>query len=126
VAWSWSRVGPAADVFAAPTDGSAPPVRLTASAEGDTAVASWTPDGEAILVTQDTDGDERARLYRVRLDAPGVMEPLTGPEPNYYLGGGQLHPNGRWLFYSANLDAESGEETEEDRLYRHDLEAAGS
>jgi dipeptidyl aminopeptidase/acylaminoacyl peptidase len=122
VAWSWSRVGPAADVFAAPTDGSAPPVRLTASAEGDTAVASWTPDGEAILVTQDTDGDERARLYRVRLAEPGLMEPLTGPEPNYYLGGGQLHPNGRWLFYSANLDAESGEETEEDRLYRHDLE----
>jgi len=125
VAWSWSRVGPAADVFAAPTDGSAPPVRLTASAEGDTAVASWTPDGEAILVTQDTDGDERARLYRMRLDAPGVVEPLTGPEPNYYLGGGQLHPNGRWLFYSANLDAESGEETEEDRLYRHDLEGGG-
>jgi len=125
VAWSWSRVGPAADVFVAPTDGSAPPVRLTASAEGDTAVASWTPEGEAILVTQDTDGDERARLYRVRLDAPGVMEPLTGPEPNYYLGGGQLHPNGRWLFYSANLDAESAEETEEDRLYRHDREGGG-
>jgi len=125
VAWSWSRVGPAADVFAAPTDGAAPPVRLTASAEGDTAVASWTPEGEAILVTQDTDGDERARLYRVRLDAPGVMEPLTGPEPNYYLGGGQLHPNGRWLFYSANLDAESAEETEEDRLYRHDREGGG-
>jgi dipeptidyl aminopeptidase/acylaminoacyl peptidase len=123
VAWSWSRVGPAADVFAAPTDGSAPPVRLTASAEGDTAVASWTPDGEAILVTQDTDGDERARLYRVRLAEPGVMEPLTGPEPNYYLGGGWLHPNGRWLVYSANLDAESGEETEEDRLYRQDLES---
>ena len=125
VAWSWSRVGPAADVFVAPTDGSAPPVRLTASAEGDTAVASWTPEGEAILVTQDTDGDERARLYRVRLDAPEVMEPLTGPEPNYYLGGGQLHPNGRWLFYSANLDAESAEETEEDRLYRHDREGGG-
>jgi hypothetical protein len=88
-------------------------------------VASWTPDGESVLVTQDADGDERERLYRVRLSEPGVMEPLTGPEPNYYLGGGQLHPNGRWLFYSANLDAESGEETEEDRLYRHDLEGGG-
>ena len=121
VAWSWSRVGPAADVFAAPTDGSSPPVRLTETAEGDTVVASWTPDGGAVLVSQDTDGDERARLYRVRLDDPGVMEPLTGPDPNYYLGGGQLHPNGRWLFYSANLDAESGQETEEDTLYRHDL-----
>ncbi|HKH11830.1 MAG TPA: alpha/beta fold hydrolase [Rubrobacter sp.] len=122
VAWSWSRLGPAADVFAAPTDGSSPPVRLTETAAGDTAVASWAPDGGSVLVTQDTDGDERARLYRVRLDAPGVMEPLTGPDPNYFLGGGQLHPNGRWLVYSANLDARSGEETEEDALYRHDLE----
>lgn len=122
VAWSWSRLGPAADVFAAPVDGSSPPVRLTQTGEGDTFVASWTPDGEALLVTQDTDGDERARLYRVRVDGPGVMEPLTGPYPNYYLGGGQLHPNGRWLFYSANLDAETGEEAETDTLYRHDLE----
>ena len=122
VAWSWSRLGPAADVFAAPIDGSSPPVRLTQTSEGDTMVASWTPSGEAVLVTQDTDGDERERLYRVRLANPGVMEPLTGPGPNYYLRGGQLHPNGRWLVYSANLDAESGEEIEADRLYRQDLE----
>ena len=123
VAWSWSRLGPAADVFAAPTDGSSPPVRLTETAEGDTMVASWAPDGESVLVTQDTDGDERARLYRVRLAEPGVMEPLTGPDPNYYLRGGQMHPNGRWLFYAANLDAGSGEETEEDGLFRHDLQS---
>lgn len=122
-AWSWSRLGPAADVFAAPVDGSSSPVRLTETVEGDTVVASWAPDGGAVLVLQDTDGDERARLYRVRLEAPGVMEPLTGPDPNYYLGGGQLHPNGRWLFYSANLDAESGEEVEADRLFRHDLQS---
>jgi dipeptidyl aminopeptidase/acylaminoacyl peptidase len=123
VAWSWSRLGPAADVFAAPTDGSSPPVRLTETTEGDTMVASWAPDGESVLVTQDTDGDERARLYRVRLAEPRIMEPLTGPDPNYYLRGGQMHPNGRWLFYAANLDAESGEETEEDGLFRHDLQS---
>jgi dipeptidyl aminopeptidase/acylaminoacyl peptidase len=50
------------------------------------------------------------------------MEPLTGPDPNYYMGGGQLHPDGRSLIYAANLDAESGEEIETDRLYRHDLQ----
>jgi len=122
VAWSWSRLGPAADVFAAPTDGSEPPRRLTETAEGDTLAVSWTPDGEALLVRQDRDGDERAQLFRVRLAEPGTMEPLTGPDPNYYLGGGQLHPDGRWLIYAANLDAESGEETETDRLYRHDLQ----
>jgi dipeptidyl aminopeptidase/acylaminoacyl peptidase len=121
VAWSWSRLGPAADVFATPTDGSQAPLRLTQTAEGDTEVVSWTPDGKSVLVSQDNGGDERVRLFRVRLAEPGTMEPLTAADPNYYLRGGQLHPNGRWLVYAANLDAESGVETETDRLYRHDL-----
>jgi len=122
VAWSWSRLGPAADVFAARTDGSGPPLRLTETAEGDTVAVSWTPDGGALLVSQDHQGDERARLFRVRLVEPGTMQPLTGPDPNYYLVGGQLHPDGRSLIYAANLDAESAEEIGTDRLYRHELE----
>ncbi len=122
VAWSWSRLGPSADVFAAPTDGSQPPLRLTETVEGDTMVVSWTSQGDAVLVSQDNDGDERVRLYRVRLAEPGVMEPLTAANPNYYLRGGQLHKDGRWLIYAANLDADSGEEIETDRLYRHDLQ----
>ena len=121
VAWSWSRLGPAADVFAAPTDGSRPSLRLTQTVEGDTVVVSWTSDGGSVLVSQDNDGNERVRLFRVGLDEPGVMEPLTAADPNYYLRGGQLHRDGRWLIYAANLDAESGEEIETDRLYRHDL-----
>jgi dipeptidyl aminopeptidase/acylaminoacyl peptidase len=121
VAWSWSRLGPAADVFAAPTDGSQAPLRLTQTAEGDTEVVSWTPDGKSVLVSQDNDGDERVRLFRIRLAEPGTMEPLTPANPNYYVSGGQLHPNERWLVYAANLDPESGEETEADQLYRHDL-----
>ena len=42
---------PAADVFAAPTDGSALPIRLTETAD-DTLVASWTPDSRAVVVGQ--------------------------------------------------------------------------
>ena len=122
VAWSWSRLGPAADVFAAPTDGSQPPLRLTKTVEGDTMGVSWTSDSDAVLVSQDHDGDERIQLFRVRLADPGVMKPLTAASPNHYLRGGQLHKDGRWLIYAANLDAESGEETETDRLYRHDLQ----
>jgi Tol biopolymer transport system component len=77
VAWSWSRLGPAADAFAAPTDGSQAPLRLTETMEGDTMVVSWTSDSAAVLVSQDNDGDERVRLFLVRLADPGVMEPLT-------------------------------------------------
>jgi dipeptidyl aminopeptidase/acylaminoacyl peptidase len=122
VAWSWSRLGPAADVFAAPTDGSQAPLRLTETIEGDTMVVSWTSDSAAVLVSQDNDGDERVRLFRVRVACPGVMEPLTAADPNHYLRGGQLHKDGRWLIYAANLDAASGEEIETDRLYKHDLQ----
>jgi dipeptidyl aminopeptidase/acylaminoacyl peptidase len=121
VAWSWSRLGPAADVFAAPTDGSRTPIRLTETPD-DTLVVSWTPDSEAVVVGQDRDGDERARLFLVRLSNPGSLEPLTEASPNYYVRGGQVHGDGRWLVYGANLDAESGEEIEETWIYRHDLE----
>ena len=120
VAWSWSRLGPAADVFAAPTDGSAPPIRLTETAD-DTLVASWTPDGRAVVVAQDRNGDERVRLFLVRLANPGSVEPLIEASPNYYIRGGQVHRNGRWLVYGANLDAQSEQEIEETWIYRHDL-----
>jgi dipeptidyl aminopeptidase/acylaminoacyl peptidase len=120
VAWSWFGVGPAADVFAAPTDGSAPPLRLTETPD-DTLVVSWVPDSSAVLVRQDHDGNERAQLFRVDLERPGVMVPLTEERPNYFLRGGQLHPNGRWLVYGANVD-EAGREIEPTCVYRHDLE----
>ena len=121
VAWSWSRLGPAADMFAAATDGSVAPVRLTETPD-DTVVVSWTPDSRAVVVAQDRDGDERTRLFRVELDKPGIMEPLIEESPNYYVRGGQLHPDGRWLIYGANLDPETGKEIEATWILRHDLE----
>jgi dipeptidyl aminopeptidase/acylaminoacyl peptidase len=121
-AWTWYRTGPAADVYAAPTDGSAPPIRLTETAD-DTLVVSWSPDSRALLVAQDHDGDERAQLLRVDLDRPGVLQPLTEPSPHFFLRGGQLHPNGRWLVYAANWDEAAGQEIEATWVYRHDLES---
>ncbi|MGF1471342.1 MAG: alpha/beta fold hydrolase [Rubrobacteraceae bacterium] len=120
VAWSWSQPGPAAEVFGATTDGAGSPVRLTASPE-DTLVVSWTPDSRAVIVGQDRDGDERVRLFRVKLERPGVMEPLTDESPDYYIRGGQLHPNERWLVYGANLDPATGREIEATWILRHDL-----
>jgi hypothetical protein len=39
VAWTWAGAAPHADVYAAPTDGSAPPVRLISSEENTTLVS---------------------------------------------------------------------------------------
>ena len=122
VAWVWYGVGEAADVYAAPLDGSRPPIRMTASGE-DTFLVSWTPDSRAVLVTQDVGGDERAQLFRIDLDHPQAMIPLTDPAPNYYLRGGELHPNGRWLVYGANADFTTGQEIEPTWVYRQDLQS---
>lgn len=120
VAWNWSRLGPATDVYATPTDGSRPLVRLTDTPD-ETKFISWTPESDAVVVGQDSDGDERTQLFRVRLESPAEMEPLTEALPNFYVRGGQLHPNGRWLVYAANLDPETGDEIEASWVLRHDL-----
>ena len=121
VAWTWFHTGPAANVYVAPTDGSTPPIRLTDTPE-DTYLVSWTPDSRAVLVEQDKSGNERAQLFRVDLERPLAMTPLTEADPNFYLRGGQLHPNGHWLVYAANFDAATGQEIEPTWVYRHDLE----
>ncbi|HID83642.1 MAG TPA: hypothetical protein EYP54_00725 [Anaerolineales bacterium] len=96
VAFVWYRRHENLDVFVAPTDGSAPPVALTHTPEA-TELVDWTPHGRGVLVAEDHDGDERVRLFRVDLDAPGVMRPLTEARPPYFLRGGQLSPDGRYL-----------------------------
>jgi dipeptidyl aminopeptidase/acylaminoacyl peptidase len=121
VAWTWYQTGPAADVYAVPVDGSIAPIRLTETPQ-DTLFVSWTPDGRSVIVSQDRDGNERSQLFRVDLENPGVMHPLTEPDPTYFLRGGQLHPNGRWLIYAANIDPDSGDEIEPSIVYRHDLQ----
>ncbi len=120
-AWSWWGTGPAADVFVAPTDGSATPTRLS-NTDDDTYLVSWTSDSRAVIVAQDRDGDERVQLFRIDLAQPEHLVPLTEAEPNYYIRGGDLHPHGRWLVYGANVDVATGDEIEPTWVYRHDLE----
>lgn len=121
IAWSWFGVGAGADVYAAPTDASAPPLRLSDTNEN-TLLVSWTPDSRAVLVYQDHDGDERYRLFRIDLARPCELIPLTEPKPSYFLRGGELHPNGRWLVYGANFDFDATREIEPTWIYVHDLE----
>lgn len=120
VAWTWSRMGPAADVFAAPTDGSRSPIRLTETKEN-TYIVSWVPDSSAVLVAQDKGGNERCQLFRVEIAEPTVMHPLTEADPNFFVRGGELHPNKQFLIYGANYDFESNEEIDPTWIYRHDL-----
>lgn len=120
VAWSWYGRGPAADVYLAPSDGSAAPVRVTGTGQ-DTHVVSWSADSRTLIVSHDQDGDERERLFALDRAAPGPLRPLTDAAPNCFLRGGKLTPDGRTLVYGANRDPESGAEIEPTLVYAHDL-----
>ena len=120
VAFTWYRKHDNIDVFLAPADGSAPPIPLTHTPEA-TELMSWTPDSQAVIVSEDHDGDEFTRLFRVEIAQPGVMQPLTEDRPPYFMHGGMLHPDRRTLFYGANYDFTSGQAIEPTWVYRHDL-----
>lgn len=120
VAFNWYRIHENHDVFLVPTDGSTPPVALTHTPEA-TEFVSWTPGSSAVIVSEDHDGDEFARLFRVDIARPQVMQPLTEDRPAYFIRGGMLHPNGRHLFYGANYDFTAGKLIEPTWIYRHDL-----
>jgi dipeptidyl aminopeptidase/acylaminoacyl peptidase len=120
VAFEWYRIHENLDVFVVPADGSAAPVALTHTPEF-TVLVNWTFDSQAVIVSEDHDSDERARLFRVDLDQLNEMQPLTEDRPPYFLRSGSLHPNGRTLFYGANYDFAAGQEIEPTWVYCHDL-----
>lgn len=121
IAWTWFRTAPTAEVYLAPTDGSAAPTRLTDTPQN-TFLAGWSPDSQSVIVVQDRDGDERFRAYRVEIHRPGEMTLLTDDDPQFFMRSPQLHPNGRWLIYGANYDFENDQPIEPTWMIRHDLE----
>ncbi len=86
-------------------------------------LVSWTMDSKSIIVSQDNDGDEREQLFRIDIDKQPLLVPITKPHPDFFLRGGDLHPNRRWLVYGANYDFKSAKEQEETWIYRDDLES---
>ncbi|MCW4051725.1 MAG: prolyl oligopeptidase family serine peptidase [Candidatus Bathyarchaeota archaeon] len=121
VAYTWKNVHPNRDVFIIPIDGRSQPTALTETPES-TYLASIAPDSKSVIVGEDKSKNERVRLFEVEIDKPKQMKPLTDEDPQYFLRGGSLHPNRKWLIYSANYNAEKKQEIEATWLYRHDLE----
>ncbi len=120
VAWMWWGAGSVMDVYAARTDGTGEILNLTQATER-CVLLSWSPDSQSVMVAHDTGGNERFQLFRVQLEQPGILHALTEPSPNYFIRGGQLHPDGNWLIYAANVDPDTGHEIEPTIVYRHDL-----
>ncbi|MCW4019628.1 MAG: hypothetical protein NWF14_00135, partial [Candidatus Bathyarchaeota archaeon] len=121
IAYTWIGLHPNVDVFTVPTDGATRPTALTETPEA-TFVVSFAPDSRSVIVGEDKDRNERVRLFEVYVDKPKQMMPLTEEDPPFFLHGGTLHPNRKWLVYSANYDIERKKEIEPTWVYRQDLE----
>jgi Tol biopolymer transport system component len=96
------------------------PGRLTFGPD-DAAVESWSADNQRLILALTDGGDEKVRLHIVAVEGGAEPRLLTDPAPDYYIVGGDLHPNGRWLVYAANV-AEDGQPTEATRIHRQDIE----
>ena len=121
LAWSWSGLGDACDVYVAPTDASTPPKRLTESKDH-VLVRGWSPDSRFILAGRDKGGDEREQLLLLDPARPFENLPLTAETPDFFLYGGVLHPNGKLLFYCAQFDPHDAKGRSGACIFRQDLQ----
>lgn len=97
-------------------------VPLTRTTER-TILTDWAPDSKSVLVAEDKAGNERMTLYRVFLDTPFDMIPLTPKEPDHFLRGGLFSPAGDFIAYAVNYDYDRKKETETFRVVVQDLES---
>ncbi|MFX1344424.1 MAG: prolyl oligopeptidase family serine peptidase [Promethearchaeota archaeon] len=120
IVFSWQNIHPNLDVFYMPTDGNSKPIALTNTPEA-TLFVSFFPDSKSVIVGEDKNRNERVRLFKVSLSEPEKMLPLTMKDPPYFIRGGRIHPNEKWLIYGANYDYENEKEIEPTWVYRKDL-----
>jgi dipeptidyl aminopeptidase/acylaminoacyl peptidase len=64
------------DLWVVPTDGSAPPRRLTGTRSGESG-AEWSPDGTRIAFSARRDGDEAAQIYVLDVARGGEAQRAT-------------------------------------------------
>lgn len=85
------------DVWLVPSDGSAPPRRLTATKAGESDLA-WSPDSKRLAFTARREGDENSQVYILSLEggeAQRVTHLSTGASSP------KFSPDGKWLLFES-------------------------
>ncbi len=122
IAWLWSGLGPTAQAWIAPIDGSRSPRALVEDARRDCDYLVWARDGNSLIVGQSQDGAERISLLQVFLDGRPARR-LTPEGADHYTRGGQLLSDNRTLIFAANRDPRSGAGTEAFLVQSRDIES---
>lgn len=118
LAWSWTGVTDTGNVWIVPTDGSAPPRRVTDGADH-FHVNHVATDGSALILSQSIGSNEHDRLFYRDLKSDAPLRELTPLQDDHYVFGGALL--GNTLIYVADYDYAAGEVTSGSWIYRHDL-----
>ena len=120
-AWTWTGPTEAGNVWLAPTDGSAPPRRVTEGADH-IYVRAFSPDSKRLLLAQSEGSSEHDHLNLLDLES-GVRTQLTPKQDDHYIFGGTFTPDGRSVLYAASWDDVSKTAIDGQRLYLHDLDS---
>jgi dipeptidyl aminopeptidase/acylaminoacyl peptidase len=120
LAWTWTGLTETGEVWIAPTDGSAPPERLTRGRDHFYA-RGLSNDGSRVVLAQSIGGNEHDRLFLLQRGAIEAPRPLTPLQSENYVFGGALGRDASRLIYSADFDYETRDAAEGSRIHRLDL-----
>lgn len=118
VYWSWSGLTENTEVWVAPTDGAAPPRRLTDSRDH-AYVRGVSHDGSRAIFARSQDSCERDQLFLLTRDGQEV--PLTHAQRDHYVYGGEFSPDGTKAIWIADFDYVTGRRTQGGWIWVQDL-----
>jgi len=118
-AWTWTGATEAGNVWLAPTDGSAPPRRVTDELDH-IYVRAFSPDSRRLLLAQSEGSSEHEHLILLDLNS-GTQRLVTPKQDDHYVFGGAFTPDGKSILYAASWDDATRSSIEGQRIYLHDL-----
>ncbi|THD85610.1 S9 family peptidase [Aliigemmobacter aestuarii] len=117
--WCWSGLAETDEVWCAPTDGSAPPERLT-TGQDHFLIRDVSHDGMRLILAQSVHACEHDHL--LLLDrSTGALSQLTPTQTSHYLYGGSFTRDDSAVIFTANFNYDRGEVTEGGWIWRQDL-----
>ncbi|MEZ5833610.1 MAG: prolyl oligopeptidase family serine peptidase [Dongiaceae bacterium] len=118
-AWTWTGPTEAGNIWLAPTDGSAPPRRVTDEPDH-IYVRAFSPDSTRLLLAQSEGSSEHDHLILLDLEN-GERRQITPRQDDHYVYGGAFTPDGQSILYAASWDDVAKSAIEGQRIYLHDL-----
>lgn len=118
--WCWAGPTETEEVWCAPTDGSAPPERLTHGTDH-FLIRDVSADGQKLILAQSKDACERDHLLLLDRGAGNSLRVLTPPQQTHYVYGGVFSADETAVFFIANFDYATGAVTRGGWLWRLDL-----